>query len=112
LRSAASRELGVSDTVARDFSDRLSQGTLVTAFLLAQLDVRLDVDPSTQRAAELFRSVDPLLGAAVARLDALEAAARERDGLLKKMRAELGEVRETSAVVEQALAYSIADREE
>ncbi|MEU9267295.1 hypothetical protein AB0E04_17845 [Streptomyces sp. NPDC048251] len=112
LRAAAVRELGVSDSAAREFSRRLSQGTLVTAFLLAQLDLHLDADPATERAVELFRSRDPLLGSVVARLANIEAAERERDGLLLKLRDELGEVRQTSAVVEQALAYSIADRTE
>ncbi|MGW0537584.1 hypothetical protein [Streptomyces sp. NPDC003032] len=112
LQAAAVRELGVSDSAAREFSQRLSQGTLVTAFLLAQLDLRLDADPATERAVELFRSRDPLLGSVVARLANIEVAERERDGLLRKLRNELGEVRQTSAVVEQALAYSIADRTE
>ncbi|WP_434598224.1 hypothetical protein [Streptomyces sp. A5-4] len=112
LRAAAVRELRVSDSAAREFSQRLSQGTLVTAFLLAQLDLHLDADPATERAVELFRSRDPLLGSVVARLMSMEAAERERDGLLRKLRDELGEVRQTSAVVEQALAYSIADRTE
>lgn len=112
LRAAAVRELGVSDSAAREFSQRLSQGTLVTAFLLAQLDLHLDADPATERAVELFRSHDPLLGSVVARLANIEAAEREQDGLLRKLRDELGEVRQTSAVVEQALAYSIADRTE
>ncbi|WP_030570147.1 hypothetical protein [Streptomyces aureocirculatus] len=112
LRAAAVRELGVSDIAAREFSQRLSQGTLVTAFLLAQLDLHLDADPATERAVELFRSRDPLLGSVVARLANIETADRERDGLLRKLRDELGEVRQTSAVVEQALAYSIADRTE
>ncbi|WP_327357740.1 hypothetical protein [Streptomyces sp. NBC_01304] len=112
LRAAAVRELGVSDSAAREFSRRLSQGTLVTAFLLAQLDLSLDADPATERAVELFRSRDPLLGSVVARLANIEAGERERDGLLRKLRDELGEVRQTSAVVEQALAYSIADRTE
>ncbi|GHB91572.1 hypothetical protein GCM10010306_103430 [Streptomyces umbrinus] len=112
LRAAAVRELAVSDSAAREFSRRLSQGTLVTAFLLAQLDLHVDADPATERAVELFRSRDPLLGSVVARLANIEAAERERDGLLRKLRDELGEVRQTSAVVEQALAYSIADRTE
>ena len=112
LRAAAVRELGVSDSAAREFSQRLSQGTLVTAFLMAQLDLHLDADPATERAVELFRSRDPLLGSVVARLANIEAAERDRDGLLRKLRDELGEVRQTSAVVEQALAYSIADRTE
>ncbi|MFJ7416176.1 hypothetical protein ACIQWZ_36035 [Streptomyces sp. NPDC098077] len=112
LRAAAVRELGVSDSAAREFSRRLSQGTLVTAFLLAQLDLHLDADPATERAIELFRSRDPLLGSLVTRLMSIEAAEHERGRLLSKLREELDEVRQTSAVVEQALAYSIADRTE
>ncbi|WP_328791421.1 MULTISPECIES: hypothetical protein [unclassified Streptomyces] len=112
LRAAAVRELGVSDSAARGFSRRLSQGTLVMAFLLAQLDLHLDADPATERAVELFRSRDPLLGGVLTRLMSIEAVERERDGLLRKLRDELGEVRQTSAVIEQALAYSIADRTE
>ncbi|MFD7661236.1 hypothetical protein [Streptomyces sp. NPDC059788] len=112
LRAAAVRELGVNDSAAREFSQRLSQGTLVTAFLLAQLDLHLDADPATERAVELFRSRDPLLGSVVTRLMSIEAVEHERDGLLRKLRDELSEVRQTSAVIEQALAYSIADRTE
>ncbi|MFE9257404.1 hypothetical protein [Streptomyces sp. NPDC006879] len=112
LRAAAVRELGVNDSAAREFSRRLSQGTLVTAFLLAQLDLRLDADPATERAVELFRSRDPLLGSVVAHLANIEGAERERDGLLRKLLDELGEVRQTTAVIEQALAYSVADRTE
>ncbi|MFJ4316704.1 hypothetical protein ACIP46_15645 [Streptomyces lavendulae] len=112
LRAAAVRELGVSDSAAREFSRRLSQGTLVMAFLLAQLDLRLDADPATERAVELFRSRDPLLGSVLTRLMSIEGVERERDGLLRKLRDELGEMRQTSAVIEQALAYSIADRTE
>ncbi|MGW6604257.1 hypothetical protein [Streptomyces sp. NPDC055036] len=112
LRAAAVRELGVSDSAAREFSQRLSQGALVTAFLLAQLDLHIGADPATERAVELFRFLDPLLGSVVARLTDAEDAERARDGLLHKLYGELAEVRQTSAVIEQALAYSIADRTE
>lgn len=112
LRTAAVCELGVSDKAAREFSGRLSQGTLVMAFLLAQLDVRFDVDPATGRAAELFRSSNPLLGSVAARLDGLERLEIERTGLLHSLSNELGALRQTAAVVEQAVAYSIADRSE
>lgn len=111
LRAAAVRELGVSDTAAREFSERLSQASLVIAFLLSQLDLGLDADPATSRAAQLFRSRDPLLGSIAARMQALEQLERERQGSMAVLREELGRVRETSASVEQAVAYSIADRE-
>lgn len=110
LRSAAVRELGVGDTAAREFAERLSQASLVTAFLLAQLDLGLATDAATRRAAQLFRSRDPLLGSIAARMEALERRGREQSQGLAGLREQLGEVKETSAAIEQAVAYSIADR--
>lgn len=110
LRSAAVRELGASDVAAREFSERLSQASLVTAFLLAQLDLGLDVDAATHRAAQLFRSRDPLLGSIAARMEDLERRERERNEGLAGLREQVGEVKEASAAIEQAVAYSIADR--
>lgn len=112
LRAAAVRERGVSDAAAESFSRRLSQGALVTAFLLAQLDVRMDTDPATQTAAELFRSQDPLLGSVVGRMDTLEQLERDRAAQLERLHKILAAVQETSAVIEQSVAYSIADRTE
>lgn len=110
LRSAAVRELGASDAAAREFSERLSQASLVTAFLLAQLDLGLDVDAATRRAAQLFRSRDPLLGSIAARMESLERRECERNEGLAGLREQMGEVKDASAAIEQALAYSIADR--
>ncbi len=112
LRSAAVRELGVADKAAHEFIQRLSQGTLVTAFLLAQLDQRIDADPATQQAVELFRSQNPLLGSMAVRLENLERLEVSRARVLDALRDELTQVRRTGAVVEQAVAYSIADRTE
>ncbi|WP_247040235.1 hypothetical protein [Arthrobacter rhizosphaerae] len=110
LRSAAVREFGASDAAAREFTERLSQASLVTAFLLAQLDLGLDVDAATRRAAQLFRSRDPLLGSIAARMENLERRERERNEGLAGLREQVGEVKDASAAIEQALAYSIADR--
>ncbi|MEU7317478.1 hypothetical protein [Streptomyces sp. NPDC007083] len=112
LRAAAVRELAVPDATAREFSQRLSQGTLVTAFLIAQLDLRLNADPATARAAELFRSQDPLLSSVAARMARLEELEYTMSGGLRRLQDELAAVRATGAVIEQALAYSIADRTE
>ncbi|UJW28793.1 hypothetical protein L3Q67_26395 [Saccharothrix sp. AJ9571] len=112
LRSAAVQDLGVNDATARVFSERLSQVSLVTAFLLAQLDLGLEADASTRLAAKLFRSRNPLLSSLAARLDGLETLEVQRTTLLGALREELAEVRQTAAVVEQAVAYSIADRTE
>lgn len=109
LRAAAVRELQVSDAAARDFAGRLSQASLVTAFLLARFDLDLSMDPATHRAAELFRAQDPLLGAMATRMEALEKLEHEHVSGLRVLREQLSKVVETSAVIEQALAYSIAD---
>lgn len=112
LKAAAIREKGVSDTVADAFSEQLSQSALVIAFLLAQLDVRMDADAATSVAVELFRSQDPLLGSVVERMDELEAREVEQADQVKTLVKLLSEVKTTGDVIEHALAYSIADRTE
>ncbi|WP_215545029.1 hypothetical protein [Amycolatopsis sp. CA-230715] len=112
LRSAAVREREVTDAAAREFSDRLSQASLVTAFLVAHLDLRLDVDMSTECAVTLFRSRDPLLGSVATRVHGLEKLETDHTALLEALRADVADLRQTAAVVEQAVAYSIADRTE
>lgn len=112
LRSTAVRDLGASDAAAREFTERLSQASLVTAFLQAQLDLGLVVDAATQRATQLFRSRDPLLSSMVARTEGLEHLAHMQGEQLRRLSEELAQVHRTSAVIEQALAYSIADRTE
>lgn len=112
LRSTAVRELEVDDSQAREFSQRLSQVSLVTAFLLAHLDLDVGVDASTARAAELFRSNDPLLGRVAERLDGLVEHERARGRELAQVNQELSDVRSTTAVLEQMLSYSVADRAE
>lgn len=110
IRVAAVRERGVSDATAAAFSRRLSQNALVSAFLLSQLDVRLDVDPSTQVAIELFQSEDPLMGTVVTRLEELERRTAEQVASLGRLNGTLAQVQETGEVVEQMQAYAIADR--
>lgn len=112
LRAASVREAGASDDEAQVFAKRLSQASLVTAFLLAHLDLGIGVDAATARAAELFRSQDPLLGRVASRLDALIAAEAARGDHLAQVREDLREARLTADVVEQVLAYSVADRTE
>lgn len=112
LRAAAVRELGASDQEAREFCRKLSQASLVSAFLIAQLDLRMEADDATTRAVELFRTRDPLLGSVAARIERMERSELERAVALDRISVRLGEVQRTASVVEQALAYSIADRTE
>lgn len=112
LRSAAVRELKVADRDAIEFSQRLGQGTLVTAFLMAMLDVRLEVDAATSRAAELFRTRDPLLGSTVAKMDSLAQAERETKLVLVRLRKDMSELQSAVGVVEQLQSYLVADGQE
>lgn len=112
LRSAAVRELGVSDTRARDFVQRLGQASLVTAFLLAQLDLDLETDPATARASDLFRSRDPLLGSVVERMGRLEDLEREQRAEIDRMQAGMDHQALVLTGLEQAQAFTVADRAE
>lgn len=112
LRAAAVRELSVSDDDARAFSDSLSQASLVLALLVAQLDVGLTVDPATEMAASLLRRSNPLLGSVVSRLTALEDREAGRDALLADATKKLHAVGVTGEVIEQLVAYQVADRGE
>lgn len=112
LRRVAVRELGIAEAEARAFGKRLSQASLVTAFLMAHLDLDVDVDAATRRAGELFRCNDPLLGRAVERLDELTQRERAQGEEMGRMREEMAQVRSTAMVLEQMLSYSVADRAE
>lgn len=112
IETTATRELKVTPDEAREFASRLSQNALVLAFLLAQLDLPGRVDPATRTAIALFQVRDPLLGSAVSRLDELSEREAKQAGTLQMLRKDLAEIRGTTAVLEQALAYSIADRTE
>ncbi|MFC4048305.1 hypothetical protein ACFOY4_01305 [Actinomadura syzygii] len=112
LRSAAVREKGVSDAAAQAFCRSLGQTALVTAFLMAQLDVRIDTDASTATAAELFRSQNPLLGSVVARMDELERHEHDQATQLEKLIDDVAAIKQTGQVLEQGLAYAIADKTE
>lgn len=112
LRRSAVHELGVSDREARVFADDLSQGSLVIAFLLAQLDVHLEVDQATNAAIRLFRAKDPLLGNVANRLEQVENLLAVQAQMTTKTRQDLTNLGSTSAVLEQLLAYVAADRTE
>lgn len=112
LRSAAVRELGVTDARARVFVERLGQASLVTAFLLAQLDLDLETDPATRRASRLFRSRDPLLGSVVDRMERLEGLEREQRAELDRLQSGMDQQSLVLTGVEQAQAFIVADRAE
>lgn len=103
---------GVAEAAAKTSVKQMGQNTLVMAFLIAQLDVRVDVDAKTATVAALFRHKNPLLGALMERMTALELTAQRQLNETAKAAKEIATVKQTSAVLEQAAAYSIADRTE
>lgn len=112
VAKAAEREKQVSPREAEVFAKRLSNGALVIAFLMAGLDIRLSTDESTGLAAELFRSEDPLLGSVLSRLDGIadeQVVAAEQS---RHLMAAAVDATKTAAVLEQLVAYSVADRTE
>jgi molybdopterin-biosynthesis enzyme MoeA-like protein len=112
LRTAAIRELSVGAGEAQRYSQRISQSALVVAALMAYFDVSLVADNATALAASLFRSQNPLLGSVSARLEALEEQERSQSQQLQVLTDQITDVRQTGAVVEQAVAFQIADRVE
>ncbi|WP_026819979.1 hypothetical protein [Arthrobacter castelli] len=112
VRAATVRDRGIDADEAREFSQRLSQPALVIAALSAQFDVDVDTDASTSTAVELFRSQNPLLGSLAARMEAMEQNQAHSQRQLSHLEDSLKQVKQTSQVTEQLLAYSIADRTE
>lgn len=110
--AAAQREKGATEDEARAFARRLSLSSLVSAFLMAGLDKRLDADASTSLATDLFRSQDPLLGAAVDRIEKVQEAQDKGLELTNYLTAQSRAQEKTLDVIEQLLAYSVADRTE
>lgn len=111
LQTTAVRELSVEAEAAHEYVHALGQSSIVMAYLCAYLDVPLELDPATARAAELFRARDPLLGSVAQRLARLEAFEHAQAVRLQKVQDEVREVKQTSAVIEQFAAYQVADRE-
>lgn len=111
LQATAVRELSVDADAAREYVHALGQSSIVMAYLCAYLDVPLELDPATARAAELFRARDPLLGSVAQRIARLEAFEHAQAVRLQKVQDEVREVKQTSAVIEQFAAYQVADRE-
>lgn len=106
------REFNISHREADGFASRLSQGSLVTAFLMAALDVVVDVDAATKQASTIFRQQDSMLAAILTRLDGLESRGVTQHRNLEKITTRLKETQETSAVLEYGISYLLADRVE
>jgi hypothetical protein len=96
----------LGDVFARD----LSQVSIVTAFVIASLGAEIATDESTAEAVKAFRANDPKTDAIEKRTAALLEQQAKIEGSLKKISEKLGEVADTTAVLEMGQAYALAER--
>lgn len=112
LTDAALKEADQTTSQVRDWVDRLSQTTLVIGCVLASLDVAIEVDATTRHVIDLYRRRTPLFDTILTRLDQLVATGHTQNQTTTRIRDELRDLRTTSRAIEQACAYTIADRSE
>lgn len=96
--------------VGEDFARDLSQFSLVTAFVVAAMGVDLTTDEYTATAVKAFRATDPRTDAIDKRTTLLLEKQSKSEGMLKALLGRLGEVAETTAVLEMGQAYALAER--
>jgi hypothetical protein len=99
-------ETQVNEEFARD----ISQVSIVTAFVMASMGSKLTTDDVTAHAVTAFKAVDPRTDAIDKRTVTLLEQQTRSEGMLKAVLARLGEVTETTAVLEVAQAYALAER--
>jgi hypothetical protein len=92
------------------FARELSQNSTVTAFAIAALGVEFEADEKTMLAVDAFRANDPRTLAIETRTADLLEQQTKSAGMLKAILARLGEVTETTAVLEMGQAYALAER--
>lgn len=104
MRELLKPQLG--DVFARD----VSQVSIVTAFVMAFMGADFATDEHTEQAMRAFRANDPKADVIEKRTAALLEQQTKTDALLKKIAAQLGDVADTSAVLEMGQAYALAER--
>jgi hypothetical protein len=99
-------EAQVNEEFARD----ISQVSIVTAFVMASMGSKITTDDVTSHAVQAFKAVDPRTDAIDKRTVTLLEQQTKSEGMLKALLARLGEVNETTAVLEMGQAYALAER--
>lgn len=97
-------------TLGEAFARDLSQVSIVTAFVIASMGVELTTDEHTAKAVEVFRRNDPRAELLEKRTADIQTAQAKFEGVLKSLVERTGKLTDTAAVVEMALAYSLAER--
>lgn len=104
LRDVLKPHLG--DVATRE----LSQNTVVTAFVVASLGVDFSADDNTLDAVQAFKAADPRTDAIEKRTVSLLEQQTRFEKMMKALLARVGELAETSAVLEIGQAYALAER--
>jgi hypothetical protein len=92
------------------FARDISQVSIVTAFVMAAIGTDIVTDESTGHAAKAFRENDPKTDAIDKRTVALLEQQTRVEESIKKLSALMGDVAETTAVLEMGQAYALAER--
>lgn len=96
--------------VNEEFARDISQVSIVTAFVVASMGVKISTDEVTAHAVQAFKAIDPRTDAIDKRtVTILEQQARS-EGMIKALLGRLSEVTETAAVLEMGQAYALAER--
>jgi hypothetical protein len=104
MREILAPRLG--DAFARD----ISQVSIVAAFVMAAMGTEIITDESTAHAVKAFRENDPKTDAIEKRTVALLEQQTKVEAVLKKLFVVVGEVSDTTAVLEMGQAYALAER--
>ncbi|KIA73442.1 hypothetical protein ANMWB30_23690 [Arthrobacter sp. MWB30] len=104
LRSLLAPSLGAS------FAAGLSQNSTVTAFVIASLGIDFETDRNTALAVEAFRAVDSRIRKIEEHTKDLLSQQTKVEAVLKKVFDRLGEVADTTTILEMGQAYALAER--
>ena len=92
------------------FARDISQVSIVTAFVMAAMGAEIVTDESTAHAVKAFRENDPKTDAIDRRTVALLEQQTRLDESMKKLSVLMGEVADTTVVLEMGQAYALAER--
>lgn len=90
-------------------SKEIGQTSLVMAYLCAQLDVELDLDPRTAALVDLFARADTLGAQLLSRLDTIRQTQAEAAQQVTRLQQRQAQTLELARTIEHGLAYRIAD---
>lgn len=88
----------------------LSIAALVTAFLVAELDLDLELDEASRLAVRLFRSSDPLMAAVLTTLGSIEKRHAATAARIERLEHRVADAAVAGRTLEQGVAWLLADR--